>query len=80
MHKTTAQRLVRDTFKAAFDRKRFRDFTNEFCNGFDESKAERWSHQYVKNAYKEQVSHYERIATYRAPDDMGLDVLAACLT
>lgn len=39
MDKTTAHRLVRGTFKASFDKKRFRDFINELCNGFDESKA-----------------------------------------
>jgi hypothetical protein len=40
MDKTTAQRLVRETFKAAFDKKRYRDFINELCNGFDEGKAQ----------------------------------------
>ena len=38
MDKTTAQSIVRDTFKAPFDRKRYRDFISEVCNGFDESK------------------------------------------
>jgi hypothetical protein len=40
MDKTTARRIVRETFKAGFDRKRYRDFINELCNGFDESKAQ----------------------------------------
>ncbi|MFA7344475.1 MAG: hypothetical protein WC003_09235 [Terrimicrobiaceae bacterium] len=40
MDKTTAQRVVASTFKAAFDRGRFRDFLNELCNGFDESKKQ----------------------------------------
>jgi hypothetical protein len=39
MDKTTAQRRVRETFKAPFDKERYRDFINELCNGFDESKA-----------------------------------------
>ena len=79
MDKTTAQRIVSKTFKAAFERNRFRDFTNELCNGFDEGKAVRWPHQYVKNAYKEQVSHFERIASYIAPDNQTLDVLVVHL-
>jgi hypothetical protein len=41
MDKATAQRIVRETFKAPFDKKRYRDFTNELCNGFDEDKARR---------------------------------------
>jgi hypothetical protein len=40
MDKTTAQRLVSETFKAAFDKKRYRDFINELCNGFNEAKAQ----------------------------------------
>ena len=56
MDKTTAQRIVSKTFKAAFERNRFRDFTNELCNGFDEGKAVRWPHQYVKNAYSNSLS------------------------
>jgi len=79
MDKTTAQRLVRETFKAAFDKKRYRDFINDLCNGFDEGKAERWTHQYVKNAYKSEVSHFERIATYTDPHDQSLDVLVVHL-
>ena len=39
MDKTTAQRIVRETFKASFDKKRYRDFINELCNGIDETKA-----------------------------------------
>ena len=33
MDKTTVQRIVRETFKAPFERKRCRDFINELCNG-----------------------------------------------
>ena len=32
MDKATAQRLVRDTFKAPFDKKRYRDFINELLD------------------------------------------------
>ena len=32
MDKTTAQRIVRETFNAPFGRKRHRDFINERCN------------------------------------------------
>jgi len=31
---------VRETFKAAFYKKRYWDFINELCNGFDERKAQ----------------------------------------
>jgi len=79
MDKSTAQQLVKNTFKAAFERKRFRDFVIELTNEFDENKAERWSHQYVKNAYKDQVSHYERIASYTDPENQVMDVLVVHL-
>jgi hypothetical protein len=39
MDKSTAQRLVRNTLKAPFDRKRYHGLVNELCNGFDEAKA-----------------------------------------
>ncbi len=32
MDKSTAQRLVRDTFKASFEKRCFRDFINELCS------------------------------------------------
>jgi len=39
MDKSTTQLLVRETFKASFDKKRYRDFINQLCNGIDESEV-----------------------------------------
>jgi hypothetical protein len=43
MDKSTAQRVVAETFKASFDRERFRNFVNELTNGFDETKKQNMS-------------------------------------
>ena len=77
MDKTTAQRTVRDTFKAAFDRKRFRDFINELCNGFDESKAQTMR---VPDAFLPHVKSCQRLGTFESVDGELADVLIVHLT
>lgn len=77
MDKTTAQRTVRDTFKAAFDRKRFRDFINELCNGFDESKAQTMR---VPDAFLPHVKSCQRLGTFQSADGELADVLIVHLT
>ena len=42
MDSSTAQRVVKQTFKASSDRERFRNFVNELTNGFDETKKRAW--------------------------------------
>ena len=77
MDKPTAQRLVRVTFKAAFDKKRYRDFVNELCNGFNEAKAQPMS---VPNAFKLHVKSCQRLGTFESAEDELADVLIVCLT
>ena len=77
MDKTTAQRIVRDTFKAAFDRKRFRDFINELCNGFDESKAHT---MLVPDAFLPHIKSCQRLGTFESPEGELADVLVVHLT
>ncbi len=77
MDKATAQRTVRDTFKAAFDRKRFRDFINELCNGFDESKAQTMR---VPDAFQPHVKSCQRLGTFESADGELADVLIVHLT
>ena len=56
------------TFTHAFDRTRFRNFALNLLNRFDESKAQLWNSHYVKDAFKDHVSRYERLGTYTSPD------------
>lgn len=77
MDKTTAQRLVRDTFKTAFDRKRFRDFVNELCREFNENKAQSMG---VPDAFDPHVKSCQRLGTFESPLGELLDVLVVYLT
>ena len=76
MDKTTAQRLVRETFKAAFDKKRYRDFINQLCNGFDEAKAQNMG---VPDAFTPHVKSCQRLGTFKSAGELA-DVLIVHLT
>src|SRR5674476_24559 len=78
MDKTSAQRIVREAFKASFDPKRFRDFISELCNGFDESKA--ISSMAVPDAFKPHVKSCQRLGTFESADGELADVLIVHLT
>lgn len=78
MDKTTAQRLVRETFKAPFDKKRYRDFINELCNGIDESKT--MPSMAVPDAFAPHIKSCQRLGTFEAPDGELADVLVVHVT
>ena len=78
MDKTTAQRRVRETFKAPFDKKRYRDFINELCNGIDESKA--IPSMAVPDAFAPHIKSCQRLGTFESPDGELTDVLVVYLT
>ncbi len=77
MDKSSAQRIVRNTFKAEFDRKRFRDFINELCNGFDESKSQTMR---IPDAFAPHVKSCQRLGTFSGEDGELADVLIVNLT
>src|SRR3989338_11513952 len=77
MDKTSAQRIVRETFKASFDRKRYRDFISELCNGFDESKAQ---NMLVPDAFMPHIKSCQRLGTFESADGELADVLIVYLT
>lgn len=77
MDKATAQRTVSQTFKAEFDQKRYRDFINELCNGFDESKKQTMQ---VPDAFAPHVASCQRLGTYVSPDGELADVMVVHLT
>lgn len=77
MDKSTAQRIARGTFKAPFDRGRFRNFINELCNGFDENRAQTMR---VPDAFAPHVKSCQRLGTFESPDGELTDVLVVQLT
>lgn len=77
MDKTTAQRIVRDTFKASFDKGRYRNFINELFNGFDEGKAQTMR---VPDAFAPHIKSCLRLGTFESPDGELTDVLVVYLT
>ncbi len=77
MDKTTARRVVRDTFKASFDRSRYRNFINELCNGFNEGKAQTMR---VPDAFVLHIKSCWRLGTFESAEGEFADVLVVNLT
>jgi type I restriction-modification system DNA methylase subunit len=80
MNREQASSLIKQTFTQSFDKSRFRNFVLNVLNRIDEAKAQRWNNQYVKDAFKAHVSHYERLGTYTGPDKEKVEVLIVHLT
>jgi type I restriction-modification system DNA methylase subunit len=80
MNTQQARARVAETFPQPFDKTKFLEFTRNLLNKFDESKAQPWNGQYVKDAFKPHVSRFERLGTYTSPEDEKLDVLIVHLT
>ena len=80
MNRDQARQLVRDTFTQSFQKDRFRHFIKELLNRYDESKASAWNKQFVPNAFKEHIDHYERLGTYTTLEDEKVDILIVHLT
>ena len=77
MEKSTAQKLVTDTFQAPFDKARFTHFIKELCNKIDESKAQSFE---VPDAFKTHVTSCQRLGTFRSPSGELADILIVRLT
>src|SRR4051794_16337127 len=77
MDKPRAQRIVSDTFKAGFDRRRYRDFVNELCNGFDETTAQNMG---VPAAFSPHVKSCQRLGTFESAEGEFVDILVVQLT
>src|SRR5665213_727191 len=80
MNSDQARALIAQTFTHAYDKARFREFVVNLVNRIDETKAQAWSGQYIKDAFKDHVHRYERLGTYTSPDNEKLDVLVVHLT
>ncbi|MGH7989818.1 MAG: Eco57I restriction-modification methylase domain-containing protein, partial [Limisphaerales bacterium] len=80
MNSQQARERVAETFPQPFNKAKFIEFTRNLLNKFDESKAQAWNSTYIKDAFKDHVSRFERLGTYNSPDDEKLDVLIVHLT
>ncbi|GKS56550.1 hypothetical protein YTPLAS18_00770 [Nitrospira sp.] len=80
MNRDQARALVRSTFTHAFDKVKFRNFVINLLNKLDEAKAFFYNSAYIKDAFKEHVSRFERLGTYTSPEGAKLDVLIVHLT
>jgi len=80
MNRNQARDLIKTTFTRPFNRGNFRTFILNVLNRIDESKAQAWNTQYVKDAFKPHVQRYERLGTYTSPKKEKLDVLIVHLT
>ncbi len=80
MNRNQARDLVKKTFTHSFEKTTFRNFAINLLNKFDESKAFFCNSTYVKDAFKEHVSRFERLGTYTSPESEKLDVLIVHLT
>ena len=80
MNRKQASELIQATFPQAFDKTRFRNFAINVLNRLDETKAQQWSSQYVKDAFKAHVHRYERLGTYTSPEKETVDVLIVYLS
>ncbi|MEK7355559.1 MAG: class I SAM-dependent DNA methyltransferase, partial [Bdellovibrionota bacterium] len=80
MNREQARQRVAETFPRPFEKRKFLEFIRNLLNAFDESKAQKWNSNYVKDAFKDHVNGYERLGTYTSPDGEKLDVLVVHLT
>jgi type I restriction-modification system DNA methylase subunit len=80
LNRDQAHSLITQTFTQAFDKTRFGNFAVNLLNRIDESKAQAWNRQYIKDAFKDHVLRYERLGTYTSPQAEKLDLLIVHLT
>ncbi len=80
MNRDQSYALIDQTFTQGFDKPRFQNFAVNLLNRIDETKAQAWNTAYVKDAFKNHVTRYERLGTYTSPENEKLDVLIVHLT
>ena len=78
MDKQQAQRIIRETFESSFDKVKFTGLIKNLLNRIDESKAFH-ARGDVKEMFRNVVKTYERIGTYKDPNDEKIDILIVYL-
>ncbi len=67
MNPQQARERVAETFPKPFNRVKFLEFARNLLNKFDETKAFTRNTQYIKDAFRNHVSRFERLGTYLRP-------------
>lgn len=75
----TVQDLVRDTFESDFDREQFGEFVSRLLKNADFNKQFSQSGGNVRQAFRDKVSSFERIAQFTDVDGNKIDVLVVNL-
>jgi len=78
MYRSTAIKLVQDTFQNPFDKSQFVYLSRNILKRIDESKAFH-VHGYVPEIFRDHIRTYERIGTYTDKEDKKIDILIAYL-
>ena len=79
MDRLAATQLISETFSQPFDEGRFKIFARNLFNHLDESKAETYPAQYIKDAFKDHVRLYKRVGKYTDPEGTAIDVMIVYL-
>ncbi len=75
MNEQQARELVEKTFEADFDRQRFGEFISQLLKTGDFNKQFRQSGTLVREAFRDKVSGFERLAQFTDIDGKKIDVL-----
>ena len=73
MNITQSRQIISKTFEGAFDKGPYCSFMRNLLNTFEE-KSDRWTQQYIKDAFKKNVRQYERFGTYHDSDGHLIDL------
>ena len=79
MDKASAVNLIVNTFESSFDKSKFATFTKNLLKTYDDSKTFSRSGSLIKEAFRQVVSHYERLGRYTDPDGKHIDILIVYL-
>jgi len=75
MDHSTAKKLIKATFEAKFDRDRFRRFTLDLLNDFEETPSTTYKGNTIPRAYEPYVRIMDRLGKYEDQDGNLIDVL-----
>ena len=82
MEKEQAKQLVEQTFAERFEKANFISFIRNLLKHFDDGEDRKfhYSGNLIKAAFKERISHYERLGTFTDTEARKIDVLVIYLT
>lgn len=75
MDRSSASRLIKDTFESPFDKPKFQRFVRELLNRYEDKPFGPYTGSYIKDAFAGSIKSYERIGRYTDSDDNEIDIL-----